>query len=359
MKIRDGLLLLAGVVLLQACGGGGAGPLEVAESPIRSLVEVTGQANKGPFSQGAQVRSWSITGDALRTAVTAGSLGDFSILLHDREAGRIDVTGRYFSENLGVVSDDAITLSGIVLGDPNLRANINVGTHMIHQRVLDLIESGIQPEAATSMAESELLLALSDVVPFPAHSIRFCDLALLNAGQVVVNREGNAWLLAVSAMVEEMAMTRSRLSGATVGQELNGLLGEFAAAMSDGRAFDQAMLDEMIGARQALNPDRIHGYLLNLDENLRVSAMVANMGMTGTRALQLGCDVSGQQIRCSESGGMGGHMGMIEYMDLEDMVANMNRFVDTDGDGTVNADDDDDDNDGIPDSEDDTPYGET
>lgn len=359
MKIRNGLLLLASGVILQACSGGGTGPLEVTERPFRTLVEVTGQANKGPFSQGAQVRSRLIAGDTLRTATTSGTLGDFRILMRDGEAGRIDVTGRYFSENLGVVSDNEATLSGIVSGDPNLRANINVATHMIHQRVLDLIESGIQPESAISMAESELMLAMADVVPFPANSIRFCDLSLLNAGRTDGNREGNAWLLAVSAIVEEMAMIRSRLPGGTAGSEANGLLSELTTAMADGQAFDQALLDEMIAARQALNPDRIHGYLLNLDENLRVSTMVVNMGLTRTRARQLGCDVSGEQIRCSEGGGMGGHVGMVEHMDLEDMVADMNRFVDTDGDGTVNADDDDDDNDGIPDSEDDTPYGET
>ncbi len=41
---------------------------------------------------------------------------------------------------------------------------------------------------------------------------------------------------------------------------------------------------------------------------------------------------------------------------LSSVVADMNLFLDTDGDGEVNATDPDDDNDGIPDAIDDEPY---
>ena len=39
-------------------------------------------------------------------------------------------------------------------------------------------------------------------------------------------------------------------------------------------------------------------------------------------------------------------------------VADMDLFIDTDGDGVVNGDDTDDDGDGVADVDDDTPYGD-
>ena len=47
---------------------------------------------------------------------------------------------------------------------------------------------------------------------------------------------------------------------------------------------------------------------------------------------------------------------VVVRLPLTDSVADMNLFVDTDGDGIVNASDDDDDGYGTPDSTDETPY---
>lgn len=354
-------LILLGALVLNGCSEGGVsgtGSVVDTTTPTNTLVEVSGQANKGPFGNGAGVQARALTGDEAHTAMTSGLLGDFTVSVPMGEAARVDVTGHYFSEITGEMSPDEVTLSGIVMGEADMHANVNTATHIVHERIVDLIDSGMDAETAMAMAESELREAMSDVIPAPANMMRFANLVVMNAAQEGGNPEGNAWLLAMSSMLEHTAAVRAQSSGSTVDSELNGLLEECVQAMRESQMFDSDLIDEMIVARGALNPDEIHMRLMNLDDELRVGSMVMHMGMTQVSAQSMDCDVVGSEIRCSEGGGHMGGGGMFQSMDLENMVANMNRFIDTDGDGIVNDDDGDDDNDGIADEDDDTPYGE-
>lgn len=358
MRIFTGSLVLATVFILQACsegGIGGTGSVTDPSSPV-SLVDVSGQGNKGPFNEGAQVSARSTADGATHSAMTAGVLGDFTVSMERDRVGQIDITGRFFSENRGVMSDEQITLSGIAVGDPDERANVNVGTHLIHERVLELIDSGMSFDEAMSSAHTEMTLAMSDVVPSPANPMRFNELVVINAAQTEGNPEGNAWLLACTSVLEGVALARSETNGTSMEAELQSLMDEMATAFSENGTLPQALIDEMLAVRATLNPDRIHDRLLHWQDELTEDALMSRFGMSRMDAQAMECTTSGSDIECWSGGGMHGG-GNMHRMDMENLVANMNRFMDTDGDGIVNHDDDDDDNDGIPDTDDDTPYG--
>jgi hypothetical protein len=142
MKMHSKISLVLGVCLLQACAEGGISGTGSVTDPVTvdpgnepTFVDVTGQANKGPFGTGAQVRARMIENDTVRATMTSGLLGEFTVQMHEGLAGQIDVTGKYFSEHLGQMSADPITLSAMVMGDADVPANVNVATHVIHLRL--------------------------------------------------------------------------------------------------------------------------------------------------------------------------------------------------------------------------------
>jgi len=294
--------------------------------------------------------------ETIKTAMTSGQLGEFTVQMQQGRPGEIDVTGNFFSEHLGQMSDNDITLSAMVMGDADIHANVNVATHAIHLRVAELMDSGMDLDTAVETATSELLQSMSDVLPAPANPMTLGDLVVMNAAMEDANQEGDAWLLAMSSIMEQVALKRRETSGSSMEEELQGILDEMAEDMAGDGVIHQQLLNEMLTARQRLNPDQLHTHLLDADGQLRTRMMAGHFGMSEADAGELVCDAGGPEIHCSGGGGMGGPM--MQMMDLETMVANMNRFIDTDGDGIVNHDDDDDDNDGVPDTEDDTPYGE-
>ncbi|MBD3646720.1 MAG: hypothetical protein HUJ31_04540 [Pseudomonadales bacterium] len=356
MRSVKGSVVIASILLVQACSEGGIGGTGTITDPSTgvTLVDVSGQANKGPFSEGAEVHARTRAGDAMGNSATNGHLGEFTVRMEEGVAGRIDITGRFFSENRGVMSDDGITLSAMAMGDPEWRANVNVGTHLVHQRIVELMDSGLSFEEAVSSAHEEMIEAMSEVIPAPANPVRFNELVVINAAQAENNPEGNAWLLTCTSLLERVAISRSEANGTTMEAELQALLDEMSAAFADDGTLPAGLMSELMAARSEVNPDAVHQHLFGLDDDLRDDVLMGHFGMSRMEASSMECSITGSEIECMSGGGMGGGM---YRMELEGMVANMNRFMDTDGDGIVNHDDDDDDGDGIPDVDDDTPYG--
>lgn len=129
-------------------------------------------------------------------------------------------------------------------------------------------------------------------------------------------------------------------------------------------------LERLLQARGLINPDLIHrNLLLLLDEALLGDVLVDSGEVTADAVDQYACGVFQDDIVCANLGveGSASIAGMLAsaavgdsvtviIQPLADSIANMNLFVDSDGDGTVNSLDDDDDGDGVVDSIDDTPY---
>lgn len=374
--IRFAIALLV-ILLVQGCAEGGIGgtgavlpPLPGSQFKQDSNVSMDGQGNKGPFADGARVTVRTLSGIFETEGASSGALGAFAVFVPDGEARRIDVTGTYFSESAGTVSASNISLSAIVVGVTGRHANVNAATHLVHRRIIRLIDSGVDAVSAIEMAEAELLLALSPILPAPANPLDFSLLVVINAAQDPRNEEGNAWLLALSAVIEQSAIDLAAANGTAVNAELATLLTQLSAAFEPDGTFGPADLDPLMTAHARINPNVVHDHLLHLESSLLTSALVS-AGVTETQAANLFCVVIGSDIKCVDSSDNvalsagptfgqhadGSDSTSLVSLALGSVVADLNRFLDSDADGIVNIDDDDDDNDGTPDSEDDTPFG--
>lgn len=366
--MRCAIVILVAILLHGCAEGGIGGTGGITGTPP---IDMGGQGNKGPFANGAQVRVATVSGTTVSESSSTGVLGEYVVSVPEGEVRQITVTGAYFSETLGAVIDSDITLSGVVIGASGRHANVNVATDIAHRRVAELTESGMAADVAIEMAESELILALSPVLPAPVNPLDFNELVLINAAQQDGNQEGNAWLLALSAVLEQAAVDRAVANGTSVQSELTTLLTELSTGFASEGTIDSATTDVLTTARGRVDANVVHNNLVHLEQAFLNDALVESTGITATAASTLTCVVLGSEIKCVEPAtgvtvtpqstfgqtADGTDSDTLVSFDLTTVVADLNQFLDTDGDGIVNADDDDDDNDGTPDIEDDTPFG--
>jgi uncharacterized secreted protein with C-terminal beta-propeller domain len=351
-------------------GTGGTGGISSGDD----LITTSGSGNKGPYSDTAAVTSRTImdngtlASEVVSGVMTTGIFGGYEVTTDRDTTQLVQINGSYFSENIGTTQDVSVSLRGVILAGQT-SANINVATHLIHERVIDLIGDGMSASTAIASAEDELVLALSSLIPSPANAINFSDLVLINAQPGSVNPEGNAWLLALSSILEKSALILNDSSGLGIEAEVTNVLASLTTDLeSDGTLADQA-LNGIQEARSQINPDRIHQNLLFLDETLREDVLLDSGNATADQLDEFACGVFQDDVVCADLGviasdAVGDVLSspIIEagveviIQPLTDSIADMNLFIDTDSDGTVNSLDDDDDGDGIPDATDATPY---
>lgn len=356
------------LLLLSGCAEGGIGGTgSVIQPPSLSqatLVNVTGQGNKGPLAEAAQVDAQTLDEEQIANGTTVGVLGEFTIALPLSETVRLNITGPYFSEHLGAYTNTPISLDALVTTDGTAATNINVATHIAVERLLVHVQNGLAPEVATQRVTDELTLALGSVLRAPVNPLVLSSLRLLNAGSSD-NAEGNAWLLALSALVEGVAIAEQLRSGDDLAEITQQTLDNFQADFSVDGLISSPLLDQLRVARGNLNPDLLHTNLLNLSDDLTAGALRLS-GLAGSPDFSLSCQVFGSEVFCAEREAAAVTLSEVDRasqdiggngLELEQILADMNRFIDTDGDGVVNEIDADDDNDGIADELDASPYG--
>ena len=313
------LLLYAGVFLLHGCsdadGITGTGVVEPTPTPPAPRV-ISGAVQKGPFIVGTLVYANRLsaagqpTSDTIVTS-TQTDIGTFAFELSEPGVLQLFADGYHFNEITGSLSQGRLTLNAILDATSAMapRSYVNVLTHLTYNRTLSLLRSGMKAPDAIAKAQSDLVNALHPL--FPANNLPvFTDMSVYNIGDS--SPVGNAYLLAVSATAYQTAITRARVSGTSVDAELTLLLNTLADDMAqDGDIDDRAVIDELIIASRALDPDAIR---FNLKQR------------------------------------------SVKAINAELAVADLNLFIDTDGDGIVNSEDPDDDNDNIADALDPQPY---
>ena len=135
-------------------------------------VVIEGAVQKGPFIVGSTVLINRLDSRGRSTPSTLvaeikDSVGSFSFETTESGPVQIVATGYYFSELTGQVSDGQLTLKAMYEVDTDARqvAHVNILTHLINDRVLELISDG-QPtlREAIAQAEDELVAALADAL---------------------------------------------------------------------------------------------------------------------------------------------------------------------------------------------------
>ena len=160
---------------------------------------ISGLSQKGPFVTGSTVKLYELdgktfaqTGKSFSGKITSddGKFSVSSVSLASQYA-LLEVTGYFRNEVTGEKSKGTITLNALTDLSDRKNVNVNLLTHLEYERVLHLIESGINFTAAKKQAEAEILNAFGINGEFANSE----DLDIFGKG------DGNAALLAISVLM--------------------------------------------------------------------------------------------------------------------------------------------------------------
>lgn len=274
---------------VSACGSSPSGPPPPGSEGVVSL---HGAVQKGPFVVGSSVQlslldaALSPTGEVFNTSTTS-DLGEFELSFEHAGPVSLEGQGFYYNEVTAALSQGNLTLRAFyVPGQGGAQsAYVNMVTHLTYGRVQALVAAGSDFGAAVERAESELRSALRVSPPG-------FDPAKPGIGMNIVggDDDANAYLLAVSSVLAQAAFERDP---ASADGELQLLLNTISV--------DLAEDGELLDATSA----KIQAGLAALDADRVMSALTARITDVGSAAT----------------------------------VPNMNRVLDQDADGLVNADD--------------------
>ena len=227
-----------------ACVGGVCLP----QGDVPAAVAVDGTFQKGPFQRGSSIEVIGLdargqpTGQIFPTE-TKSDLGDFTLPLNYRGLAELRAEGFYFNEVLGAASGAQLLLRGLydVAGDTSQTARVNVVTHLGYDRALHLMTvQGSPAVPASAQAERELLAALQvgapDGVP---DDVAGTSMDLLGAGAA------DGWLLVLSAVVSQAAVTRAGGPGGSVDAAMQELLNTIADDLEDDGLLDPLVVAEL------------------------------------------------------------------------------------------------------------------
>jgi N-acetylneuraminic acid mutarotase len=261
---------LAACFLLAACGSGGGGsdtsgpgPSGSSNPPPVTTVSVSGAVQKGPFLVGSTVLVNKLNAQGQPTDSTIvteiqDSIGSFSFSTSTPGPVQIVASGYYFSELTGNVSNGSLTLKALYnVGSASTQtAYVNILTHLINGRVLDLVSgSQLTLSNAIAQAEREFLDAFSPALPVSGYD-DFSALSLYNVSGT--SDAGNAYLLALSTGFYKYAALRGEEFGSAVDAELTLILNQISDDLrDDGQIQHAGFIDDFINAIRTLSPTEI------------------------------------------------------------------------------------------------------
>jgi alpha-tubulin suppressor-like RCC1 family protein len=233
--VRSGAALLV-LLGLTACSsepstsGSGAGAHGSSGGAGGNGVEVRGGLEKGPFILGSTIELSALSADGTPTGLTfntetTSDAGDFVVSVPSLHLVSVQGSGFYFNELTASLSESSLTLRS--LGDVSRggRLYVNPVTHLVHNRVLSLVQGGASAPGAEDQAETELRAALG-IGPsgFLPHASAV-ETTLLQGDD-----DASAYLFAVGAILLQAASTEAGPAGpvdATFQELLNTISTEF------------------------------------------------------------------------------------------------------------------------------------
>jgi thrombospondin type 3 repeat protein len=228
-----------GALLLAACGdidaGGTLAPAggegAVSGQPFR----LSGAVQKGPFIVGSSIRVANLdidtnpTGSVFST-YTNDDQGRFAVEMTASDVVSIEGDGYYYNEVTGSLSEGPITLRALYevgAGSPD-DAFVNVVTHLTYDRARGLILGALSYDDARAQAEQELQSALGITLPGFVVGAAGAQLNLLGG-----DTDANAYLFAVSTLLTQAAQLESPSApDAALAELLNRLAFDLSASGS-------------------------------------------------------------------------------------------------------------------------------
>jgi len=265
MRKANGCGLVLGMAwALGACGNPAAsGPASGA--PVKA--DVSGSAQKGPFSNGSQVSISELDVHLVQTGRTFSTTmsddgGGYSVrgVQLDTPYARVEVNGFYFDEVRGQLSASPLSIFSYVDLSDRTTSNINLLGHLEATRLEHLVaEEGVSFSAAKIQAHREVL-EMFQLDPRIIGSAEDLDISQPGAG--------NAALFAISVM----------LQGTRTVAELSELLSNIQSDLSrDGTLDDAANGSALMAGATTVDLARARENLAGRFEDLGVDATVPDI----------------------------------------------------------------------------------
>jgi N-acetylneuraminic acid mutarotase len=252
-------------VIAETAGVTGVGGHAGSDHRSEARRTLNGAVQKGPFVLGSTVvvsevdATGSPSGRVYSTQ-TINDLGEFSVDFAYRGFVSVEASGFYYSELSGTLSGAPVVLRAFyeVTGSGTQTVFVNLVTHLSYNRVKALVSQGLSFDDASARAEAELRTGLE--IGLPDFDPGEPGTSMNVAGG---DTDANAYLFAVSAVIAKAAELR--------GGPLDARLQELVNTLSDGFAkdgtVDQAVVDELHDAQQALDVAEVEeSFQARLDE---------------------------------------------------------------------------------------------
>ncbi len=206
--------------------------LAACSKPGSQDVQLHGAVQKGPFVVGSSIdvslldAKLNPTGQIFSTQTT-NDRGEFDIAFTAQGPVKMEGTGFYYNEVSGELSTSSLTLRAfyVPVSSGAQSAYVNMVTHLTTQRIMALVRGGTAFAAAVTQAEQELRLGLG--ITTPAFTPNVSGIAMNVAGG---DDDNNAYLLAVSSVLTQVAYAK----GGSVDANLQELLNGTAIDLEDG-----------------------------------------------------------------------------------------------------------------------------
>ena len=231
-------------------------------TPMPAAVRLTGAVQKGPFVLGSTINvspvdaSGNPTGQVFNTKTTS-DLGTFRIDF--TAAGRVSLegVGFYYNEVTGQLSKSQLTLRAFydITSAGEQSAFINLVTHLTYDRVKTLVADGTSFTAATTQAEQELRqeLGIGGAGFTPGKS--GIEMNILGG-----DTEANSYLFAVSAVAAKVAVDKDAGQG-SVDAVLQELLNTTALDLSDDGKLSSALKARYQSGQRSLDIESVRRFL--------------------------------------------------------------------------------------------------
>ena len=186
-----------------------------------AIMTFSGKVQKGPFISGTSITLNEMRADLGQTgkSFTASILSDdggfeFRNIQIDPSLALLTANGFYFHELYGELSNAPISLQALVNLSGTSTVNVNIMTHLIKDRTMNLVSAGASFQVAKNQAQEELLAFFGITLPDGQTDFEVADISQ--------ESELNAVLLAVSVVVQRYTMNMNEKPSLTA--ELTQLL---------------------------------------------------------------------------------------------------------------------------------------
>ncbi|MFH0901993.1 MAG: hypothetical protein V2A73_15290, partial [Pseudomonadota bacterium] len=281
---RVASVFLVLLVVLSSCNGGGGsnpdtsgpGAVDAAVDAKPGEVHLSGAVEKGPFVLGSTINISLVdpkanpTGLVFNTA-TVDDLGRFSVTI--AATGNVSLVGygNYYDEVSGRLSTGPITLRAYsrLVAAGTQTVFMNIVTHLAYERVKTLVGGGTELTAAITQAEYELRAELHIGPPAFDPGASGTQMSILGG-----DTDANAYLFAVSTVLAQSAvMTSTGDEEATLQELVNGIARDLA---SDGM-LDYETVRQLRDAQAVVDPEAAMAMLQARLSALGSSARVPNL----------------------------------------------------------------------------------